>query len=201
MGWRLDLQGLEKARENPSHAFWTLGEYLELVMRSLRHHSEGLLQEPHGNAWVKEVRHAVYEDASRLSPPERLTEFVRVQSKPEAWAIGAVILVAGVPHRLEALRERCRVAMVAPGRDPPTPCRGVPGEVGPLDRGCAHPPGLYPAQVTFLRTGEPKLQPRGVAASPGGPLLVVAPQQGLYLVSCPFPQLPHGGSRSSASLR
>ena len=82
-----------------------------------------------GHGLMKEVAHRVDEDHPGRPPLERLLQLVRNQPDVEAK-------LEGMPgHATEALRERLRVAVLAPGADLRATADGVPGRVGPLDLG------------------------------------------------------------------
>ena len=61
-----------------------------------------------------------------------------MQGQAEAWSAQGrvtVALVARVAHRLQALRQRERVTVVAAHRRAVTACGGIPRRLSPLDAG------------------------------------------------------------------
>ncbi|AMS03850.1 hypothetical protein SEA_BAXTERFOX_40 [Gordonia phage BaxterFox] len=113
------------------------GEHLVCVLRCFAHDVEDIADEVNRHSRVEEVGHAVDEDRARLAPPFRLVERLRMDGQPEAWpgrAWIAVVLVLRGPHRLQALSEGLRVAVVAASGHPVAAGDRIPRRFGPFDR-------------------------------------------------------------------
>ena len=106
------------------------------MLRRITHDVKDLLDELDWDAGVEQVAHGVHEDEARLAPAVRNPERVGVQGEREAWAARAgiaIVLVLARSHRLQALGERERVAVVATKRGLVAASRWVPRGFGPLD--------------------------------------------------------------------
>ena len=87
---------------------------------------------------MEEVAHGVHEHHAGRSPPVGELQQVFVQCEAEAGAavLGvAVVLIPGIAHGLQALRQGERVAVVAAVRGAVAAGAGVPSCLGPLDAG------------------------------------------------------------------
>jgi hypothetical protein len=106
---------------------------------------------------MEQVAHRVHEDDAGLPPSKGNHQGIGVRRDPKARPAGpriAVGLVLRVAHGLEPLRQRERLAVVAPGRHAIAPGRWVPGGLGPLDRASVgHTPTL--ADRTLVRRKPP----------------------------------------------
>src|SRR5690606_11333318 len=96
-----------------------------------------------GHVGVEQVAHGVDEHPPRFPPTQRLIQLVGMQSQSEAWTGRAgvpVVLIAGLAHRFQPLRQSEGVAVVTAGRHPVAARRRIPRPIGPLDRRVSHWP-------------------------------------------------------------
>src|SRR2546423_596609 len=98
------------------------------MLRRAAHHVEHALDELVGHVLVKEIRHAIDENAPTGSPAERKLE--RAGNKPEIEAL----LERMIRHATETFREGLGVAVLAARRDLRASAYRVPRRVRPLDR-------------------------------------------------------------------
>jgi hypothetical protein len=114
-----------------------LGEDLVGVLWRTSHDIEDSPDEPVGNTRMEQITHRVHKDKSGPSPPPGGLKLVRMEGQPEARSARVwipIMLVLGLPHGLQASRERERVAVIATLRYAVASGNWVPGRLSPLDR-------------------------------------------------------------------
>ncbi len=118
----------------------TLGEDLEHVLFSSRHHVEDLFNVSDWDFVVEKIAHGVDKDDPRPFPAQRDRESPWVKGHRETRPTrtrSSIALVLGLSEALQPRRKVERIAVRAPRRDAVTPSHRIPCCLGPLDAGSA----------------------------------------------------------------